>query len=89
MNSKDRPQLIPLSIITDAPEAQRLAEAFNRLGGQIMTAVDGAIHTRTAPPAARRARHLVHGALIDAGMQAMIALGHTITPDQNGENDHG
>lgn len=86
--SKEKPDLIPVHIIADMPEARRLAEALNRLGGQMLTAVDGAIQTRTAPPAAQRARHLVRNALTEAGMQALIALGHTLT-DPKGDSSHG
>lgn len=85
MSSKDKPDLIPLHIIADAPEARRLAEAMNRLGGQMLTAIDGAIQLRTAPPAAQRARHVVRGLLAEAAIQALIALGHTTKPDHKGD----
>lgn len=81
--------ILPTSIIADTPEARRLAEALNRLGGQMMTAIDGALHTRTAPPEAQRARHLARGKLVEASMHAMIALGHAQGEEPQGEPGNG
>lgn len=58
----------------ESDEERRLREALNRLGGQMMGAIDSAIQFRTAPQVAQRARHMARGELVKACLLAMQAL---------------
>lgn len=55
-------------------EEKRLREALNRLGGQMVGAIDSAIQFRTAPQVAQRARHMARGELVKCCLLAMQAL---------------
>lgn len=52
----------------------RLREAINRLGGQLIKAVDASMSLRSAPQDAQRTRHIARGHLSDFAAQAMNAL---------------
>jgi hypothetical protein len=65
--------LLP-NIYRDDPEIQRMLEAFNRLGGQLLATIDSAIGMRSAPAAAQRERHLARGAIQEAGVHALNAI---------------
>lgn len=52
-------------------DEQRLREALERLGGQVMQTIDAAIGLRTAAPDTQRSRHLVRGALVNALLGGM------------------
>ncbi|MBK8772898.1 MAG: hypothetical protein IPM06_21045 [Rhizobiales bacterium] len=71
--------LLP-DVYADDPDVARLAEVINRLGGQMMSSIDAAVRTRTAPSAAQRERHNARRHLQQAGLHAMAALGFTRKP---------
>lgn len=64
--------LPPRSGETD--DEQRLRETINRLGGQLLVALDYALNMRTAPQEAQKARHLARGKMTDFGLAAMHSL---------------
>ena len=74
----ERP-LLP-DVFSQDPEVQRLYEAFNRLGGQLMTTIDAAIKFSAANPAAQRERHNARRHLLQAGQHAMCAIGFNRKP---------
>ena len=57
---------------TDAE--QILREKINRLGGQIISAIDQAISMNTAPPEAQKMRHVARQHLVNCGLTAIYAL---------------
>lgn len=57
---------------TDAE--QMLREKINRLGGQMLAAIDAAIEMRTAPPEAQKMRHVARQNLVNTGLNALYAL---------------
>lgn len=65
---------------TDAE--QMLREKINRLGGQIMAAIDSAIEMRTAPQDAQKMRHVTRQHLINAGLSGLYALSIKQVEDQ-------
>lgn len=58
----------------ETDEERRLREALNRLGGQMVGAIDSAIQFRTAPQDAQRSRHMAKGELVKACLLGMQAL---------------
>jgi hypothetical protein len=58
----------------ESDDERRLREAVNRLGGQLMAALDAAIAMRSAPPEAQRQRHVARGSLVNFGSAALLAL---------------
>lgn len=81
--SKTLPVLLP-SRAGESDDERRLREALNRLGGQMVGAIDSAIQFRTAPQEAQRARHMARGEMVKAcllGMQALY-LATSPTPEE-------
>lgn len=60
--------------VGETDKEKRLREALNRLGGQVVGAIDAAIEMRTAPQEAQRARHMARGAILEALLLGMHAL---------------
>lgn len=71
----DKPEALLPDVYSDDTEVRRLWEAFNRLGGQLMSTIDAAVKMRTASPAAQRERHNARRHLQQAGQHAMNAIG--------------
>ncbi len=69
--AKERPGPIIAPRTHEDDEEQRLREAMERLGGQIMATLDAAIQMRTAAPETQRSRHLMRGELTSALLRAM------------------
>ena len=65
----------PAPLIAPRPhedgEEQRFREALERLGGQIVQTLDGAIGMRTASPDTQRSRHLARGELVNALLRSL------------------
>lgn len=64
----------------ETDDERRLREALNRLGGQMVGAIDSAIQFRTAPQDAQRARHMARGELVKACLLGMQALHLAVEP---------
>lgn len=66
----------------EADDERRLREAINRLSGQMLAAIDGAIQFRSAPAEAQRIRHMARGELAKAAVLAMHAYSLTVAPTE-------
>lgn len=55
----------------ETDDEQRLREAMNRLGGQMLGILDAAIELRTADNEVQRSRHLMRGQLQSVVLLAM------------------
>lgn len=74
---------------TDAE--RRMREVINRLGGQLISALDAAIGLRTAPGHAAKARHVARGHLTDFALNAMhaVAVSEAGAAASKGDDHHG
>ena len=77
--SKPTANLLPQRA-NESDDERRLREALNRLGGQMIGAIDSAIQFRTAPQEAQRARHMARGELVKACLLAMQAQSLAAAP---------
>ena len=60
----------------ETDDERRLRETINRLGGQMLAALDSAINFRSAPQHAQKARNIARGKMTDFSLSAMNALAH-------------
>jgi len=77
VTEREAEPIIPPTAFSDDPDTQRLVEAMNRLGGQMLSTIDSALRLRNAPAAAQRERHKARGHLAEAATHALVALGYS------------
>ena len=68
----------------ETDDERRLRETINRLGGQMLAALDSAINFRIAPQQAQKARNIALTKITDFSLCAMNALAHCEEPKETG-----
>lgn len=66
--------ILPPAVEGEPDEERRLRDAINRMGGQMLSALDSAVALRTAPAEAQRERHNARARLEEFGLHALNSL---------------